>query len=298
MGALIDQKHMQRVLGYIEGGVADGARVAFGGQQALKDSGGFYVEATVLDGVRPQMKVAREEIFGPVLTVMTFTRGGRGDPHGQRHPLRPRRGGVDRRHNVAHRLTHALRGGTVWVNSFDRSTMATPFGGFKHLRLRTRSLAARDRQVLRPEDHLDRLPMSLRAHVAALLAARQPGRALPGAFFTDEALYQAELDSIFARHWLFLASEPELAEGGDYRTYQIGPYPIFLLRRDDGSHRRLPQYLPAPRLTHPAAGRRHCRGDAACARTIAGAMTSGARAQLRRDRGVPRRRSRRSSRCT
>jgi Rieske 2Fe-2S family protein len=77
--------------------------------------------------------------------------------------------------------------------------------------------------------------MKLREHVAALLAARQPGRALPGAFFTDEALYHAELDAIFARNWLFLASEPELPEGGDYRTYQVGPYPIFLLRRDDGS---------------------------------------------------------------
>jgi Rieske 2Fe-2S family protein len=77
--------------------------------------------------------------------------------------------------------------------------------------------------------------MKLREHVAALLAAREPGRALPGAFFTDEALYQAELDAIFARNWLFLASDAELPEGGDYRTYQIGPYPIFLLRRDDGS---------------------------------------------------------------
>jgi Rieske 2Fe-2S family protein len=77
--------------------------------------------------------------------------------------------------------------------------------------------------------------MNLREHVAALLAARQPGRALPGAFFTDEALYHAELDAIFARNWLFLASEAELPEGGDYRTYQVGPYPIFLLRRDDGS---------------------------------------------------------------
>jgi Rieske 2Fe-2S family protein len=77
--------------------------------------------------------------------------------------------------------------------------------------------------------------MNLREHVAALLAARRAGFALPGAFFTDEALYQAELEHIFARHWLFLASAAEIPEGGDYRTYQIGPYPIFLLRRDDGS---------------------------------------------------------------
>src|SRR5579863_2136693 len=71
--------------------------------------------------------------------------------------------------------------------------------------------------------------------LAQLLDSRKPGYALPGAFFTDGSVYEAELDWIFARHWLFLASEPELPEAGDYRTFQIGPFPIFLLRRDDGS---------------------------------------------------------------
>ncbi len=77
--------------------------------------------------------------------------------------------------------------------------------------------------------------MNLRAHVEQLLASRRDGYALPGAFFADEALYEAELDIIFARHWIFLASAAEIPEGGDYRTYQIGRYPIFLLRRDDGA---------------------------------------------------------------
>jgi len=131
MGALIDQAHMQRVLGYIEGGVADGARIALGGRQALRETGGFYVEATVLDGVRPDMKVAREEIFGPVLAVLTFTdeaeavRLANDTPYGLAAAV------WTRDMNVAHRVSSALRGGTVWVNAFDRSTMATPFGGFK-----------------------------------------------------------------------------------------------------------------------------------------------------------------------
>jgi Rieske 2Fe-2S family protein len=77
-------------------------------------------------------------------------------------------------------------------------------------------------------------PTSPRQHLESLLAARKPGFALPGAFFTDETLYQAELEGIFARHWLFVASEPEIPEAGDYRTYQVGPYPIFILRQDDG----------------------------------------------------------------
>src|SRR5579864_5090784 len=72
-------------------------------------------------------------------------------------------------------------------------------------------------------------------YLTALLDARRPGFALPGAFFHDERVYAADLEFIFARHWLFLTSQAEIPEAGDYRTYQIGPYSIFILRRDDGS---------------------------------------------------------------
>jgi gamma-glutamyl-gamma-aminobutyraldehyde dehydrogenase len=131
MGALIDEGHMRRVLGFIASGVEAGAQVALGGQQVLKHTGGYYVEATVLDRVRPEMRVAREEIFGPVLTVMTFedeaeaVRMANDTVYGLAAAVWT----ADM--NVAHRVSHALRGGTVWVNSFDRSSMATPFGGFK-----------------------------------------------------------------------------------------------------------------------------------------------------------------------
>lgn len=72
-------------------------------------------------------------------------------------------------------------------------------------------------------------------YIASLLDSRRPGFALPGAFFSDERVYRADLEYIFARHWLFVASEPEIPEAGDYRTYQIGSYAIFILRQDDGS---------------------------------------------------------------
>ncbi|MBS0373059.1 MAG: aldehyde dehydrogenase [Proteobacteria bacterium] len=131
MGALIDRGHLGRVLGYIESGVAEGARLALGGRQVMADTGGNYVEATVLDGVTSSMRVAREEIFGPVLTVSTF----RDEAEALRlandtvYGLAAAVWTLDM--NVAHRLSGALRGGTVWVNSYDRSSMATPFGGFK-----------------------------------------------------------------------------------------------------------------------------------------------------------------------
>jgi acyl-CoA reductase-like NAD-dependent aldehyde dehydrogenase len=131
MGALIDQGHMQRVLGYIDSGVSQGARVALGGKRAFEEFGGYYVEATVLDGVRHDMRVAREEIFGPVLTVSTFTDEAEAVrlAHDTIYGLAAAVWTSDM--NAAHRLSSALKAGTVWVNTFDRSSLATPFGGFK-----------------------------------------------------------------------------------------------------------------------------------------------------------------------
>ena len=86
MGALIDHGHMQRVLGYIDGGVADGARVALGGHRALEESGGFYIEATVLDGVRPADEGrARGDLRPGALGHDVQGRERRGAA-GQRHP--------------------------------------------------------------------------------------------------------------------------------------------------------------------------------------------------------------------
>jgi gamma-glutamyl-gamma-aminobutyraldehyde dehydrogenase len=131
MGALIDQGHMQRVLGYIDSGVSQGARVALGGKRAFEEFGGYYVEATVLDNVRHDMRVAREEIFGPVLTVSTFTDEAEAVrlAHDTIYGLAAAVWTSDM--NAAHRLSSVLKAGTVWVNTFDRSSLATPFGGFK-----------------------------------------------------------------------------------------------------------------------------------------------------------------------
>src|SRR6516162_7213310 len=72
LGALIEERHMERVLGYIDLGVREGARIAHGGGRALAETGGFYVEPTILDGASNVMRIAQEEIFGPVVVVIPF----------------------------------------------------------------------------------------------------------------------------------------------------------------------------------------------------------------------------------
>jgi acyl-CoA reductase-like NAD-dependent aldehyde dehydrogenase len=71
-GPLISEPQMTKVLGYIESGRAEGARLLLGGGRTLESTGGYYVETTIFDGVRPEMKIAQEEIFGPVLSVIAF----------------------------------------------------------------------------------------------------------------------------------------------------------------------------------------------------------------------------------
>jgi 4-guanidinobutyraldehyde dehydrogenase/NAD-dependent aldehyde dehydrogenase len=71
-GAIVDETQMKRVLGYIDSGRNDGAHIRLGGRRVREDSGGYFIEPTVFEGVKPAMTIAREEIFGPVLSAITF----------------------------------------------------------------------------------------------------------------------------------------------------------------------------------------------------------------------------------
>jgi 4-guanidinobutyraldehyde dehydrogenase/NAD-dependent aldehyde dehydrogenase len=131
LGAIVDAPQLDVVMGYIESGRAEGARVALGGRRAREDSGGFYVEPTVFDGVTPQMKIAREEIFGPVLSTLTF-KSAEEAVHIANDVVYGLVAAVWTRDiTTAHRMARAIRAGTVYVNCYDADDITVPFGGFK-----------------------------------------------------------------------------------------------------------------------------------------------------------------------
>jgi gamma-glutamyl-gamma-aminobutyraldehyde dehydrogenase/4-guanidinobutyraldehyde dehydrogenase/NAD-dependent aldehyde dehydrogenase len=131
MGAIVDAIQMKTVLGFIEDGKAAGARLLAGGNAARAETGGLYIEPTLFDGVDATMRIAREEIFGPVLSVLSFTdldeavRQANATPYGLAAAV------WTSDMSKAIRTSRKLRAGTVHVNQYDNDDITVPFGGYK-----------------------------------------------------------------------------------------------------------------------------------------------------------------------
>jgi acyl-CoA reductase-like NAD-dependent aldehyde dehydrogenase len=131
LGAIVSEEQLERVMGYVEAGKADGARLVTGGERATVDGKGNFVTATVFADVEPGMKIAQEEIFGPVAAVIAFEDLEDAIAKANDTIYGLAAGVWTRDIGKAHRMAREIAAGTVWVNTYNQYDSASPFGGYK-----------------------------------------------------------------------------------------------------------------------------------------------------------------------
>ena len=131
IGAIVSEKQMQTVLDYIETGKREGATLVAGGARVEELAPGYFVQPTVFDGVTPEMTIAREEIFGPVLATLTFRDEDEAVAIGNSTIYGLAAAVWSRDVKKALRAAKALKAGTVWINTYNLYDPGLPFGGYK-----------------------------------------------------------------------------------------------------------------------------------------------------------------------
>jgi aldehyde dehydrogenase (NAD+) len=131
LGALVSEKQRETVSRYVEAGKAEGAKLLAGGNRASVDGKGAFFEATVFDAVRPDMTIAKEEIFGPVLATLTFQDEAEAVAVGNATIYGLAAAVWSRDIKKALRTAKALKAGTIWINTYNFYDPGLPFGGYK-----------------------------------------------------------------------------------------------------------------------------------------------------------------------
>jgi aldehyde dehydrogenase (NAD+) len=132
LGAIVSQEQMQTVLSFIEAGKKDGASLVAGGNRvSVNGDKGFFIEPTIFGDVKNDMKIAREEIFGPVLSVLTFDDMDEVIDHANNNPYGLAAAVWTRDVKKAHTVSRRLKAGTVWINTYGLMDASLPFGGYK-----------------------------------------------------------------------------------------------------------------------------------------------------------------------
>jgi aldehyde dehydrogenase (NAD+) len=131
MGAIVSQEQMKTVLGYIESGKKEGAKLLTGGNQVSVAGKGYFLEPTIFGGVSNDMKIAQEEIFGPVLAALSFDDPDQVVALANTNPYGLAAAVWTKDVKKAHQVSRQLRAGTVWINTYGLMDASLPFGGYK-----------------------------------------------------------------------------------------------------------------------------------------------------------------------